>query len=489
MPRRHLAGPSVLRHDVSVIVVDGEHLSSRDIAVLARREDTIELAEAARERAARSYDFGERTITQRPIYGRSTGVGANRDVVLADPEAQADALMRSHATTAGEPRSRERIRAMLAVRLNQLAAGGSGTSPDVLDALTRMIADDCLPPVRELGSIGTGDLPALAITALALAGLIPTMPPMATSVPMGIGNALPFMSSNAATIGDAALGVVGVRDLAHAALVVAGLSFVAVDGNPEAFDLAVEQVTPFEGARYVCRTMRRLVTSDTPAARIQDQFGLRTLPQVHGALIDQLALLDRTIIRMANAPSENPVLLPDLGLAHHGGFHAAYLAQALDSTALSIAEAAQLAFARLTMLSEPAATGLPPFLGDGTPGASGVMVVEYVAASALARLRALATPASLQSLTLSRGIEEDASIAALAAGQVMQAVDELRVVLACELVAAVRCVRMRSILAPPGLVTALADCAKLSDDLRDRDLTEDLDLAGEILADLVVSAA
>lgn len=470
-------------------MVDGRHLSTRDIAAFASRTDTFAIDDAARARVVASYEFGERTITQRPIYGRSTGVGANRDVVLADPDAQADALMRSHATTAGETRSPERIRAMLAVRLNQLAAGGSGVSVGVLDALATMLADDCLPPVRELGSIGTGDLPALAITALALGGLVPTTPAMTSTIAIGIGDALPFMSSNAATIADAALAVVDVRDLAYAALVVGAFTFLAVDGNIEAFDKAVERVTPFEGARFVCRTMRRLVGSQPQAARIQDQFGLRTLPQVHGALLDQLALLDRTIVRMANAPAENPVLLPELGLAHHGGFHAAHLAQSLDATALSIAEAAQLSFARLTMLSEPAVTGLPAFLGDGTPGASGVMVVEYVAASALARLRAAATPASLQSITLSRGIEEDASIAALAAVQVLQAVADLRVVVACELVAAIRCVRMRSLAAPPGLAAALADCAKLNADVRDRDLTEDLDVAAAILPELVVSAA
>ncbi len=426
----------------------------------------------------------------RPIYGRSTGVGANRDVTIVDPAAQADALMRSHATTAGPARSRERIRAMLAVRLNQLAAGGSGVSLEVFDALETMLAQDTLPPVRELGSIGTGDLPALALTALALAGLAPTDPPASTSVALGIGDVLPLLSSNAATIGDAALGLVAVRDLARAAVVVSAITFVAVDGNHEAFDLAVERVTPFEGARLVCRAMRRLTHPDEPRhprrapARIQDPFGLRTLPQVHGALLDQLAGLDATLNHMVNAPSENPVLLPDVGLAHHGGFHATHLAQALDVTALALAESAQLSLARLTMLSEPLSTGQAAFLGDGTPGASGVMVVEYVSASALARLRALATPASLQSLTLSRGVEEDASIAALAATQVLSAVDEYRVILACELVAAIRCLRMRSITTPPGLAHALTHCARLNDELRDRDLTPDLDAAAVIVAEL-----
>src|SRR5207253_9841684 len=103
-----------------------------------------------------------------------------------------------------------------------------------------------------------------------------------------------------------------------------------------------------------------------------------------------LARLDATIAAMVNAPSENPVLLPDVGLAHHGGFHATYLAQALDAAAIAVAASGQLVLARLTMLSEPALTGQPAFLGDGTPGASGEMVVEYVGAAALGRLHAVA---------------------------------------------------------------------------------------------------
>jgi histidine ammonia-lyase len=115
-----------------VIVVDGERLTPVEITQLAYRLDHFVLAEAALSRVARSYEFGEQAAARRPIYGRSTGVGANRDAILVDPAAQAEALLRSHATTSGEPRSRERVRAMLAVRLNQLAAGGSGASPDVL---------------------------------------------------------------------------------------------------------------------------------------------------------------------------------------------------------------------------------------------------------------------------------------------------------------------------------------------------------------------
>jgi histidine ammonia-lyase len=380
---------------------------------------------------------------------------------------------------------------MLLVRLNQLAAAGSGADPRLLEILADLINADALPPIRELGGIGTGDLSALATTALAIEGEVPTLGPggqpggypagypARPAFRFGLGDALPFLSSNAATLADAALGLDGLQRLAEAVVVVAALSFSAVDGNDEAFAGAVEQVTPFEGARWVCRSVRAMV-DPVPAARIQDPFGLRTLPQVHGAFIDALAALERTVLALMNTSSENPVLSPELGVAHHGGFHAAYLAQALDAVALAAAQSAQLSLARLTMLDEPALTGLAPFLGDGTPGASGTMIVEYVSASALAALRALAVPASLQTVTLSRGVEEDASFASLAARQVLDSVALFRTVLAGELVAAVRCIRLRG-LTPSVLGPVLDAAAELGGEAADRDLTGDLDVAGRLV--------
>ncbi|MDQ1690825.1 MAG: histidine ammonia-lyase [Pseudonocardiales bacterium] len=473
------------------MIIDGRTLTVADLTSAAVRPAGVSLSDEARARAAASHEFARLAAGHRPIYGRSTGVGANRTVSIADdPEALRQAalgLLRSHATSAGELRAPERVRAMLLVRLNQLAAGGSGADPRLLEVLAHLISADALPPVRELGGIGTGDLSALATAALAIEGEVPTLGPdgppggypAMPAFRFGLGDALPFLSSNAATLADAALGLDGLRRLAEAVVVVAALSFSAVDGNDEAFASAVEQVTPFEGARWVCRSVRALV-DPVPAARIQDPFGLRTLPQVHGAFVDALAALERTVLALMNTSSENPVLSPELGVAHHGGFHAAYLAQALDAVALAAAQSAQLSLARLTMLDEPALTGRAPFLGDGTPGASGTMIVEYVSASALAALRALAVPASLQSVTLSRGVEEDASFASLAARQVLDSIALFRTVLAGELVAAVRCIRLRG-LTPSVLRPVLDAAAELDREAADRNLTGDLDVAGRVV--------
>lgn len=463
--------------------LDGSSLTVADIARVAGGGVPVRVASMARAVAARAY--ADQAAARRPVYGRSTGVGGNRLVPL-DPDVTrtgidpALALLRSHASSLGDLRSPERVRAALVVRLNQLAAGGSGVDPVVIDGLATMIRTDALPPLRELGSVGTGDLAALATTALTMLGEVPASRPLPAPIPVGIGDALPLLSSNAATIADAALASVALRDLAHRALLIAAATFVGAQGNAEAYSEGVEEVTPFPGAQQVCRTMRTLIDLDEPGARIQDPFALRALPQVHGPLLDALNTLDTVVERLASAPSENPIFLPHREVAHHGGFHVAYLAQALDAVRLALAQAAQLSLSRLSMLCDPEITGLPAFLSDGRPGASGVMTVEYVVASALSSLRALAAPASLQTVTLSNGVEEDASFASLGARQALDAVSVYRSVLAGELVAGVRCLRVRS-LAPARLGAWLEQCSALDDRMVDRDLTADLLLAEQIL--------
>ncbi len=470
-----------------MLQIDGHHLSSAEIAAAGAGPLAVEVTEQARQQVARSHEQAVLAGRRRPIYGLTTGVGANRLVEIEPDPASAQALLRSHATSAGPARSADRVRAMLLIRLNQLCAAGAGVRPVIVQALTDMINTDALPSIREFVGIGTAELSALATTALALQARS-MLPGSATpELVFGPHDALPFISSNAAALSDAALAAARFATSARAALAVASLSFAAVRGNAEAYAPAVELATPMPGARATCRVMRGLV--GTPEAdRIQDPYGLRALPQAHGILLDALSALRSTIEAFANAPSENPSILPDGSVAHHGGFHAGYLALTSDTAAIAAIQSGQLALNRLTYVSEPNHTGLEPFLGDGTPGASGVMVVEYVAAAALGDLRAAAAPASTQSITLSRGIEDTASFASLAARQLLTAADRYQLLVGCELVAALRAVRISK----PALTTAQSRavelCAGLSPVLDDRDLTGDIEIAQALiprLAELV----
>ena len=452
------------------VLLDGRarRLTVADLAAVADRSAEIAVTDEVLDAVRATRDAAAALASQRPVYGRSTGVGANKDVPVTDRARHALALLRSHATSAGALRDPRRVRAMLAVRCAQLAAAGSGVAPEILAALVELTSAESLPPVREYGSIGTADLPALATTALCLLGeLEPAAPSL---VRFDEHDALAFLSSNAATIGDAGLAAQALAGLAEAALTVAALTFAAVDGNAEAFSVPVQAATPFPGARRVCVTMRLLTSACGPASRIQDPFGLRALPQVHGVLLDALGGLVSTVEALANAPTENPAFVADPPqVAHHGGFHVAYLATALDTVRSALTQAALLSQARLALLVDPAMTGLAAFLGD-RPAASGVMVLEYVAASALAELTAAAAPTAVHTVSISRGAEDDASFAATGAGLALRAVDAYATVVACELVAAVRALRMRGRAVP-------SELAGLPADVADRDLTDDLTAA------------
>lgn len=465
-----------------MLEIDGTALTCGEIAAAARGGEPVRLTAAAWDRVRASYDWADREAQRRPVYGRTTGVGANKSVAVdptGDPRGLGHArrLLHSHATAAGRLRSAERVRAMLLVRLNQLAAGGSGASPGVVAALEALLRSGETPDVRELVGIGTGDLSALAVVALRLS----------ETVEFAASDALAFLSSSAATIADAALAAADLDELLHAGVAVAALTFGVVDGNIEAFSPAAERATPFPGPVAVCRWMRALVGAEPVPARIQDGFGLRTLPQVQGNALDAVSRLAELVAVLAGSAAENPVALPDLPLAHHGGFAMAPLTTAVASALHAVAQAGQLVQARLAMLMDPAQTGLAAFLADGTPGASGAMSLEYVAAAALGDLRLAATPAGTQSAVLSRGAEDDASFASLAARQALGAVPMLRTLTACELVAALRGVRMKEL-----ECRLLADCAELSAETGDRNLTGDIELAENLLprlADYTMSSS
>ncbi|MFB6553765.1 aromatic amino acid lyase [Streptomyces sp. NPDC056405] len=87
-------------------------------------------------------------------------------------------------------------------------------------------------------------------------------------------------------------------------------------------------------------------------------------------------------------------------------------------------------------------SGLPPFLAEGPAGSSGIMILEYVAHDALGTLRHAAAPVTLGTAVISRGLEDHASFSTHAVRSTVTATAAYRTVLACELLGAVRALRI-----------------------------------------------
>jgi histidine ammonia-lyase len=349
---------------------------------VARCDARVAIAPEGLARAAAAHRTALAALARDAVYGRTTGVGANGRMPVEPGNGHGLRLLRSHAGGAGEPVSAAVARGALAIRLNQLAAGGSGAAPAWLEALASVLNAGLTPEFPVLGAIGTGDLTGLL----------------------------------------------------DAELAVAALSHLALSGSAQPYAEPVQAARPHPGQRATARRLRELLGPDAarPGARVQDPYGLRALPQVHGPATDALGQVERVLRVELNAAAENPLVdAADGRVLHNGNFHGAYLGLALDCARLAVCADAALWPARLAAPTEPERTGLRPFLANGPEGSSGIMILEYTASAALAELRGLAAPAALGTAVLSRGAEEHASFSPQAARAAAAMAPRLRTVLAC----------------------------------------------------------
>jgi histidine ammonia-lyase len=474
------------------ILLDGTALTCSDVVRVAERRASVGVDAGVWERVRRAHEKAHTASTARPVYGRTTGVGANRDAVVAGGDASTHdlRLLLSHAAAVGERLDARTTRAAMLIRLNQLAAAGSGIHPRFARALEHALQTDALPAVHITGTIGTGDLTALAEIALTLIGRRPWVHGRVAPIMIGPGDALAFISSSAVTLARAVLACEELSRLLDASHVVAALSYCALGGSAEAFAEEVHARRPHPGAVRTAAEMRRILWHEGergPGRRIQDPFGLRAFPQVQGVALDGVAQLRHILEIEINAAAENPLIDADSGAVfHHGQFSTAYPALSLDHVRAAVHHVAELSAARLGDLVEPDLTGLPAFLASGPPGSSGVMILEYVAHDALGRLRHSAGPVTLGTSVISRGLEDHASFTPHAAGSALAAAAAYRTVLACELVAATRALRMAG--APPRgtvLVAAFAEVvARLPDVREDHQLSDEVRIAERLLDEL-----
>jgi len=441
----------------------------------------VSLSAASVEKIATSFQHLRTAGRSGAVYGLTTGVGALRsvptDLTPGDGTSPALRLWRSHATGHGPTYDDPTARAAMAIRLHQITSGRSGVSSELAASLGAAVATGAVPDLHRFGSIGTGDLVPLAELGLTLVGERPWRSGGAPVAHVDDGDALPFMSSNALTLATAALVHRRLARLSDAAERVTALSAVALRASLQAYDPRVHAGRPDASQQGVARRLMTLLEpADWVPARLQDPFALRTVPQVHAPFIDALVTTEQAVLVEVDDSSENPLVVADGTPLHHGGFVTARLSATLDALRQATYPVIALSAARLSALIDPALSGLPAFLASGPPGSSGVMILEYLAQDALARARILTSPVSTGHASVSLGLEEHASFSTQAVWACEQVVELAPVVLGCELVAAVRALRMDPERIPRSPLREVYDAAAavLRDERADRSLTEDL---------------
>ncbi len=444
------------------LFIDGEGLTLEQVQLVARKGAFVKLHLSGKEKLLRSRKIVERIISSDEVaYGITTGFGKFADVSISTEDCnrlQKNIIM-SHSCGVGEPLPREVVRAMMLLRANSLAKGYSGIRLELVELLLEMLNCGVHPVVPSKGSVGaSGDLIPLSHMALAMIGLgeaeyqeqvMPSrdalhsagLQPISLTAKEGLAliNGTQYMSA----LGSLALW--DALELFKLVSIAAAMTFEALEGIPNAFDPRVHEVRPHQGQQLSAQLMLKLLRGSEllereEQERVQDAYTLRCIPQVHGASFDAFNYVQGVLEREINSATDNPLIFPDKGDVISGGnFHGQPLALALDFLAIAVSELGNISERRIERMVNPSLNGnLPPFLTEKGGLNSGLMLLQYAAASLVSENKVLAHPASVDSIPTSGNQEDHVSMGSIAALKVRTVVRNVSSILAAELLAASR---------------------------------------------------
>jgi histidine ammonia-lyase len=453
-------------------------LTIEDVVSVARDGRQARLAAGARSRMEHSRAWVERAVQAgEVVYGVNTGFGPLARTRIATDETRTLSrnVIAACVAGVGPPLPDDLVRAMLLVRANTLAAGLSGVRPAVVETLCEMLERGVVPVVPAKGSLGaSGDLAPLAHIAAVVARLddqgdsgfsgqarvagetTTGSDAMARAgIPRLILEAkegLALTNGTTLMVAAAALAVADARTLVAHAELAAALTFEALQALSGSLDPALHEASRQPGQVTVAARLRSLLAGsrlvDSALERVQDAYSIRCTPQVVGPVRDVVAFLEERVGAALNGVADNPLIVDADGVRGRavsgGNFHGQGPALWLDMLAIAVAELASIAERRTFRLLTPELSeGLPSMLAANSGLDSGLMMAQYTAAALVSDNKTLAHPDSVDSIPSSANQEDHVSMGANAARHALEVLDNVRTVIAIELLLACQAIDLR----------------------------------------------
>jgi histidine ammonia-lyase len=259
------------------------------------------------------------------------------------------------------------------------------------------------------------------------------------------------------------------EQLADVADAAAALSMEAMAGCTRALDPKVHAARGHAGQIESAQRMAALVEESRLVERagaVQDAYSLRCAPQVHGATRDTIRFVRSIAERELNAATDNPLFFPDSDAPfdirfrdnwpewYHGdrrsaysagNFHGQPLALAADFLTIAVHELGNISERRTQMMLDGHHNrGLPPNLTTRPGVNSGLMILQYTAASIVSENKVLAHPASVDSIPTGANAEDHVSMSTHAARKLRVVLSNVQSVLSIELLTAAQAVEWRA---------------------------------------------
>ncbi len=456
-------------------------LSIRDLHALWRTPRAIGLDPACGPAIDAAADLVAEIVREgRTVYGVNTGFGSLASTTIDSGQLSElqRRLVMSHSSGVGEALSPRVVRMILILKINALARGHSGTRRHVIDALLALLNAGALPVIPAKGSVGaSGDLAPLAHLSAVLLGEGEAilegkrltgaealrrigLTPLALAAKEGLA----LLNGTQVSTVLALEGLFTGLDVFAAALTAGAMSVDAMLGSDTPFDPRIHALRGQPGQIEVGRILGELLegsgirASHLECDRVQDPYSMRCQPQVMGAILDTMETAAATLVREANAVSDNPLVFPAQGEILSGGnFHAEPVAMAADALAVAMSEIGALSERRTALLVDAHMSALPAFL-VAEPGLnSGFMIAQVTAAALASENKLLAHPAAVDSMPTSANQEDHVSMATHAARRLGEIAWNIGQIVAIELLAAAQGIDLRR---PLRTSPRLAEAAK-----------------------------
>ena len=442
---------------MKTILLGFDGMTIEDLVAIARLNAPVGLTKGSETRIRTTRKLIDQWVDEeKAIYGVTTGFGALSSVSIPknDTRQLQKNILMSHSAGVGNPFKAETVRAIMALRIKDLAKGHSGIRLQTVQYLLELLNRGVSPIIPEKGSVGaSGDLAPLAHMGLVLLGMgevfykgkrIPAaealkqcgMNPLQLEAAEGLAlvNGTQVMT---------AVGGLSVHDavrLCKLTDIAAAMSLEVLLGSRTEFDARIHSIRPHAGQIAAAANMDKIVqdseiiTSHKDCGRIQDAYTLRCSPQVHGASKDAIAYAKKVIETEMNSSTNNPLIFAEsedflLG----GNFHGQPVALALDFMAMAVAELANISERRIERLVNPKLSGLPAFLVKDGGLNSGFMIAQYTAAALVSENKVLSHPASVDSIPTSANKEDHVSMGTISARKCRDIIRNSENVIAIEL--------------------------------------------------------
>ena len=440
-------------------------LSLEDIKAIIDNGEKLTLSQEAVDAIVKCRQYLDHKMEDigRPVYGVTTGFGSLYNVTIPkeDLSQLQHNLVMSHACGAGEEVRPEIVKLMLFLKAQSLSYGHSGVQLCTVQRLIDMFNNDVLPVVYQQGSLGaSGDLAPLAHMCLPLIGLGEVLykgkvrpapdvwkelgwEPITLQSKEGLAllNGTQFMSAHAIW------SILKSMRLSRWADIIGAISLDAYDGRIEPFLPLTHQLRPHTGQILTGRKFMEMLEGseliERPKEHVQDPYSFRCIPQVHGAVKDNILYVKSVIENEINSATDNPNIFPDEDMViSAGNFHGEPIAIPMDSLAIAMSELASISERRTFQLID-GVRDLPKYLVAAPGLNSGFMIPQYTAASIVSQNKGLCWPASCDSIPSSQGQEDHVSMGSNSATKLVRIVDNVETVLGIELMNAVQAIEFR----------------------------------------------